>query len=76
MMRVALQPVDIVWLVLASGFLLAFSVCKFSLRFPGDLENIFQALIRYGKTKAATQQPGTRPLLLYVPKRCSDIHHY
>ncbi|XP_027019183.1 polyprenol reductase [Tachysurus fulvidraco] len=69
MMLVTLQTVDIVWLLLALAFLLAFSVCKFSLRLPGEFEQLFQALIRYGKTKAQIQQqPETFPLL-YVPKR-------
>ncbi|KAK2863847.1 hypothetical protein Q7C36_003001 [Tachysurus vachellii] len=69
MMLVTLQTVDVVWLLLALAFLIAFSVCKFSLRLPGDFEQLFQALIRYGKTKAQIQQqPETFPLL-YVPKR-------
>lgn len=69
MMLVTLQTVDVVWLLLALAFLFAFSVCKFSLSLPGDFEQLFQALIRYGKTKAQIQQPETFPLL-YVPKRC------
>ncbi|KAB5539680.1 hypothetical protein PHYPO_G00091790 [Pangasianodon hypophthalmus] len=68
MMLVPLQTVDIAWLLLALGFLVAFSICKLSLKLPGDLEHIFQALIRYGKTKAQIQQPRISPLL-YVPKR-------
>ncbi|KAK3542642.1 hypothetical protein QTP86_031343, partial [Hemibagrus guttatus] len=68
MMLAPLQTVDIVWFLLAFCFLIAFSVCKFSLRLPGDFEHLFQALIRYGKTKAQIQHPRIFPLL-YVPKR-------
>ncbi|XP_017312024.1 polyprenol reductase [Ictalurus punctatus] len=68
MMLVTFPTVDIAWSLLALGFLIAFSICKFSLKLPGDFEHIFQALIRYGKTKAQIQQPGVLPLL-YVPKR-------
>ncbi|KAI5619977.1 polyprenol reductase precursor [Silurus asotus] len=67
-MLVALHTVDIVWLLLALCFLIAFGICKFSLTLPGELEYIFQAFIRYGKTIAQTQQPRNVPLL-YVPKR-------
>ncbi|KAM9435817.1 polyprenal reductase [Clarias gariepinus] len=68
MMRVALQTVDVAWLLLACVFLIAFCICKFSLKFPGDFEDIFQAFIRYGKTK--TQLPELRHVPLgCVPKR-------
>ncbi|XP_060773412.1 polyprenol reductase [Neoarius graeffei] len=68
MMFVPIQTLDAAWLLLALVFLVAFIICKFSLKLPGDLEHSFQDLIRYGKTKAETQQPRLFPLV-YVPKR-------
>ncbi|KAI4890004.1 hypothetical protein NFI96_010861 [Prochilodus magdalenae] len=56
-MPVSLQVVDIGWFLLALGFLVAFCVHKLPLKLPGGVEQIFQDLIRYGKTKKQLQRP-------------------
>lgn len=65
-MCVILHIVDIIWLLLAVGFLLAFCIYKLQLVLPGD--QVFQDLIRYGKTKKQLKRPGCFRLF-DVPKR-------
>ncbi|XP_062858178.1 polyprenol reductase [Trichomycterus rosablanca] len=67
-MRATLQIVDIVWLSLAVGFLLAFCIYKLPFKLPGNIDQVFQDLIRYGKTKKQIKRPGIF-ILFDVPKR-------
>ncbi|XP_072552288.1 polyprenal reductase [Salminus brasiliensis] len=67
-MLATLQVVDIGWLFLALGFLAAFCLHKFPLKLPGDAEQVFQDLIRYGKTKEQLKRSGVLRLF-DVPKR-------
>ncbi|XP_026880262.2 polyprenol reductase [Electrophorus electricus] len=68
MMPVAFQMVDIVWFLLALGFLAAFFFHKSPRKLPADFEHVFQDLIRYGKTKEVLDRPGFL-CLFDIPKR-------
>ncbi|XP_066533563.1 polyprenol reductase [Hoplias malabaricus] len=68
MMTVVLQVVDIVWILLASGFVAAFFLHKLPLTLPLYVQQVFQDLIRYGKTKDNLRRPGIFQLF-DVPKR-------
>ncbi|XP_051501035.1 polyprenol reductase-like [Myxocyprinus asiaticus] len=60
--------VNIIWFLLALCFLVAFCLCKFSLKLPHKLEQVFQDLIRYGKTKE-TMKRSSWQLVFDVSKR-------
>ncbi|XDV42030.1 hypothetical protein PO909_010782 [Leuciscus waleckii] len=66
--------VNIIWFLLALCFIVAFCLYKFSLKLPNRLEDVFQDLIRYGKTKEPIKRP-SRQRVFDVSKRCF-IHFY
>ncbi|XP_030628757.1 polyprenal reductase [Chanos chanos] len=51
MMLPTVKPVDIIWLLLAVAFLFARCFQSFSARIPHKINQVFQDLIRYGKTR-------------------------
>ncbi|ROL50972.1 Polyprenol reductase [Anabarilius grahami] len=66
--------VNIIWFLLALCFIVAFCLYKFSLKLPNRLEDVFQDLIRYGKTKEHIKRPSWQ-LVFDVSKRCFS-HFY
>jgi len=60
--------VNIIWFSLALCFIVAFCLYTFSLKLPNRLEDVFQDVIRYGKTKEHTKRP-SRQLVFDLPKR-------
>lgn len=70
--------VNIIWFLLALCFIVAFCLYKFSLKLPNRLEDVFQDLIRYGKTKEHIKRPSWQ-LFFNVSKRwfgvnCSSVY--
>ncbi|KAA0708704.1 Polyprenol reductase [Triplophysa tibetana] len=65
--------VDIIWFSLATCFMVAFFLYKFSIKLPYKLDRVFEDLIRYGKTKNNIKRQSWQ-LVFDVSKRC--FYHF